>query len=100
MKRVKAACMGLLACLAIALAVPAMGDGSPVNINSATVEELEMVSGIGPAKARAIVDHREESGQFASVDDLRSVHGIGGKLLERLRPQVTVVEAAPDTESK
>lgn len=80
----------LMAALVIALAAPGLGETAPININTATVAELATINGIGPAKAKAIVDHREENGSFASVDDLRSVSGIGDKLLDRMRPQVTV----------
>ena len=61
--------------------------------NTASVAELTAISGIGPSKAKAIVDYREAHGPFASVDDLQSVTGIGDKLLDRMRPQVTVGEA-------
>jgi competence protein ComEA len=63
---------------------------APVNINTASATELAALQGIGPAKAQAIVDHREKNGQFKSVDDLKLVHGIGDKMLEQLRPHVTV----------
>jgi competence protein ComEA len=74
----------------------AHAEGAPININTATAAQLATLKGIGPAKAQAIIDHREKSGQFKSVDDLRLVRGIGDKMLEQLRPQVTV--DAKDTE--
>lgn len=80
----------LAAALLVALATPALGESTAIDINSATVAELATINGIGPAKARAIVDYRDANGAFASVDDLRSVSGIGDKLLDRMRPQVTV----------
>jgi len=66
---------------------------APVDINQATVEQLEQLNGIGAAKARAIVDFRTTHGPFASVDELRQVRGIGDKLMASLRPQVTVGSA-------
>jgi len=93
--------MALLAALNLAAVAPGMGDTPPIDINTATAAELETVNGIGPAKAKAIVDYREENGKFASVDDLRSVTGIGDKLLERMRPQVSVGAAEePDTKEE
>lgn len=65
-----------------------------VNVNTASEAELERLPGVGPAKARAIVEHRKKSGGFRSVDDLVEVPGIGEKALARLRPHVTVDEKA------
>ena len=64
--------------------------GAPVNLNSATVEELDVLDGIGPTTAQKIVDYREEHGGFSSVDDLDSVPGIGPATVESLRDAVTV----------
>jgi len=61
-----------------------------VNINTATEAELETVTGIGPATARKIVAHRDKNGPFASVDQLEEVPGIGPAKLEGMRAEVTV----------
>lgn len=61
-----------------------------VNINSADVTALDTLPGIGPAKAQALVEYRQAHGPFKSVDALAGVHGIGPKLLERLRPALTL----------
>jgi competence protein ComEA len=66
-----------------------------VDLNSATVAELEAVKGIGPAKAKAIVDHREKNGPFKSVDDLKNVKGFGAKSVEKLRAELTTGASAP-----
>jgi len=68
----------------------AAATSGPVNLNSATVEELDELDGIGPVTAQKIVDHREAHGGFASVDDLDAVPGIGPATIEALRDQVTV----------
>ncbi|MCL5980857.1 MAG: ComEA family DNA-binding protein [Gammaproteobacteria bacterium] len=65
-----------------------------VNINTADGGALDSLPGIGPAKAQAIIAYRQAHGPFAQVEDLRQVPGIGPKLLERLRGQVTVVPAS------
>ncbi len=62
----------------------------PVDVNVATAEELTRLPGIGPAKAQAVVIHRERHGPFASLDGLLDVRGIGPATLERLRPMATV----------
>lgn len=62
----------------------------PVDINTAGVEQLEQLHGIGAAKARAIVEFRAANGPFTTVDDLRQVRGIGEKLMASLRPHVSV----------
>lgn len=64
----------------------------PININTASMAELMSIKGIGEAKARAIVEHREKHGPFKTVDELKNVSGIGDKLLATLKPQVTVGE--------
>lgn len=64
--------------------------GFPVDLNTATVEELTVLPGIGPATARRIVKAREKNGGFVSVDDLLKVKWIGRVKLETLRPLVTV----------
>jgi competence protein ComEA len=62
----------------------------PVNLNTATAEQLEALSGVGPATAHAIVTWRQQHGRFRSVQDLLQVRGIGPAKLESLRDQVTV----------
>ena len=62
----------------------------PVDLNQASVEQLDVLPGVGPSIAQAIVNYRAEHGPFASVDDLLDVRGIGPAKLDALRPQVTV----------
>ncbi|KMN81765.1 topoisomerase [Chromobacterium sp. LK11] len=74
-----------------------------VNINTANQQELEALKGIGPVKAKAIVDYRAKNGPFKSVDDLKNVSGIGDKTLEKLRSELAVSgasSAAPKAEAK
>ena len=61
-----------------------------VNINYATTDELQTVSGIGEVTAKKIVEDREKNGPFTSVDDLTRVSGIGEKTLEKMRNSLTV----------
>ena len=85
----------ILAAIAFALALaPAVGE-SAVNLNTASKDELLAVPGIGPAKAQAIVEHRQTHGPFKSVDDLKSVKGFRAKLIEKLRPELTVSAPVP-----
>ncbi|SEO85717.1 ComEA family DNA-binding protein [Nitrosovibrio sp. Nv6] len=61
-----------------------------VNINTATQAELETLQGIGPAKAKAIIDHRKKKGSFKSPGDLENVKGIGPATMKRLRKDIAV----------
>jgi competence protein ComEA len=62
----------------------------PINLNSATEQELETLPGIGPSLASAIIAERDRSGGFKTVDDLRRVHGIGDVRFAQLEALVTV----------
>ena len=61
-----------------------------VDLNTATIAELEGLPGVGPATAQAIIDWREQHGPFRSVDQLLEVRGIGEAKLAALRDRVTV----------
>ncbi len=85
------------ACCATASSLPQKKKAppaSPLDLNVATVEQLEQLPGIGPATAKAIVQFREKSGPFRRVEDLLAIRGITKRKLETLRPYVTV-QAAP-----
>jgi competence protein ComEA len=64
--------------------------GAPVDVNTATAEQLDTLPGVGPATAAAIIAHREQHGPFSSVDQLLDVRGIGDAKLEQLRDLVSV----------
>jgi competence protein ComEA len=84
----------LTACsLAAAASVAPEGDRGPrvagvVNLNTATADELQLLPGIGAARAQAVIDLRKQRGGFKSVEELKDVKGIGDTALERLRPFV------------
>src|SRR5687768_12788951 len=87
----------LLSLLLAFAAAPAFA-AEPVNINTADAAVLSTkITGIGPAKAEAIVEYRKEHGPFKSVDELANVKGIGLKTVEKIRDQLTVgaATAAP-----
>lgn len=68
---------------------PAAG-AQPVDLNSATVNDLDRLPGIGPARARAIVAYRDAHGSFRATDDLRNVPGLPPSAVGRILPHVTV----------
>lgn len=67
----------------------------PLDLNTATVEELQQLPGIGPTTAKAIARFREKSGPFRRVEDLLAIRGITKRKLEVLRPYVTITPATP-----
>lgn len=62
----------------------------PLDLNTATLEQLDALPGVGPATAKAILDERAKRGRFGSVDELLDVRGIGPAKLDAIRDLVTV----------
>ena len=89
LRRIQVVQLMVLVCLALVFSVGSAMAEKKVNINTATVEELQTLPKIGPKTAEAIVKYREEH-PFESVDDLLNVKGIGEKKLEQIKPHVTV----------
>ncbi len=83
--------LGLVALLALS---PVAVMAGSVNINTADAETLaDSLDGIGPVKARAIVEYREANGEFGSVEDLLEVSGIGAGTVEAVRDRVMTGES-------
>jgi competence protein ComEA len=95
----------LLAALAVMLAAPPLlaAEAKPasssgaeaaltgmVNVNTASLEELQLLPGVGESRARSILEVRKQRGGFKSLDQLVEVKGIGDVLLDRLRPHLTL----------
>jgi competence ComEA-like helix-hairpin-helix protein len=72
----------------------------PIDLNVATIKELEELPGVGPVTAQRIIDARQKSGRFRRVEDLLAIRGISTKRLEALRPYVTVSSSPPPSPSK
>jgi competence protein ComEA len=66
--------------------------GEKININTATLEELTLLKGVGESLAQRIIDYREESGPFENAQDLLNVKGIGPKILSDNLDRITVGE--------
>lgn len=72
---------------------PVAKASAPVNLNTASVAQLEALPGIGRSTAERILEYREKSGGFKKVEDLMNVRGIGEKSFLKLKPLVTVAPA-------
>jgi competence ComEA-like helix-hairpin-helix protein len=85
--------LGLFALLAFS-ASPVLAKktppAQPIDLNAATVKELEELPGIGPTTAKAIVDFRTRSGRFRRVNDLLVIRGISEAKLAKIRPYITI----------
>ena len=82
---------------------PRSSSSSPaqmVNLNSATVPQLEALPGIGRATAERIIEYRQKSGGFKKVEDLMNVRGIGEKSFLKLKPLITVAAIKTDRASQ
>lgn len=64
--------------------------GDKVNVNTASLEQLQSINGVGVSTAEAIIEYRENNGTFDQVDDLVNVKGIGEKKLAKLAEQISV----------
>src|ERR1700693_1747574 len=90
----------LAAGLAVLLVCAALGaqkqpPAKPIDLNAATIKELEELPGVGPVTAKRIIEARQKSGRFRRVEDLLAIRGISTKRLEVLRPYVTVSPPPP-----
>ena len=79
----------------LAAAAPKAAPAGKVNINTASAQQLTELPGIGEKLATRIVEYRQKSGGFKSVQELMNVQGVGEKNLAKLQAHVTVGEAAP-----
>ena len=73
---------------------PAKGvAGTPVNLNTATAEQLDSLPGVGQAMAARILEYRQKNGGFKKIEELMNIKGIGEKNFLKLKPLVTVTPA-------
>jgi competence protein ComEA len=89
--------LSVLAALAAAPAITAVTTGSvaaasveKININTASVKELQKLEGVGRGVAQRIVEYREANGPFKRGEDLRKVEGVGPAMFERNRERIVV----------
>ena len=81
-----------LGCVVLVLvaqvALGAMATVGVVNINTANAAELQLLPGVGPARAQAILTARKSQGVFKRIEDLAAIKGVGDSMLEKMRPHI------------
>ncbi len=82
--------------LSLAAGASAFQPAQPIDINTATAEELVELPRVGKVTALRIVEWREENGPFSRIEELMNVQGIGERTFERIRPHVKVGDSAGD----
>jgi competence protein ComEA len=96
MKKAKVACV-LALCLGLvfsSFSFPAQKSSHPstekVNLNSATIEQLQSLPGIGPSTAKAIVEYRTKAGKFNRIEEIINVKGIGEKKFQKIKDRLVL----------
>ncbi len=97
--------MKKLVTLLVGLGMAAFNVFAAVNVNTATQEQLESLNGIGPAKAKAIIDYRLKNGSFKTLEEIDNVPGVGAGIMGKIKNDVTLtgattVKVKADTSSK
>lgn len=72
------------------IATPAPQQSQKININTADLEELDKITGVGPIIAQRIIDYRSTDGLFQKIEDIKKVKGIGDVTFEKMKDQITV----------
>ncbi len=93
--------LALLLCLSLALAPvttfaqkskasPKASTNEKVNLNTATLDQLQTLPGVGPAVAKRILDHRTKIGKFNKIEEILNVKGIGEKRFQQMKDRLTL----------
>ena len=102
-KRFVAACLVAVVSLAASGGLAFAAEKAPsgkINLNTASVEQLTALPGVGPKLAARIVEHRQKEGSFKSAQELMNVKGIGEKNFQKLQTYLTVGEASRPAASR
>ena len=71
-------------------AKPAATAAAPVNLNTATADQLETLPGIGPKAAQRIIEYRQKNGAFKRIEDIKDVSGIGDAIFEEIKGMISI----------
>lgn len=67
-----------------------VSENGVININTATLEELQKINGVGEVKAKKIIEYREKNGGFKSIEEIKNIGGIGDKTFEKMKDGITI----------
>ncbi len=84
-------CLGLtISSVSVLAQKPSPASTEKINLNSATIEQLQTLPGIGPVIAKSIIDHRTKVGKFGRIEEIINVKGIGEKKFQKIKDRLMV----------
>lgn len=79
-----------IASISVSSEVNISNNSDIININTASIDELQRINGIGEVKAKSIIEYREKNGGFKSIEEIKNIEGIGEKTFEKIKDKIAI----------